>query len=92
VFPPDRAEVAIDAQAPQIILKAEGGRAPLSWLINGAPIEGTSFEGTSFEGTSFEGTGETVVTTLAKRDLGFVKLTVIDRDGRLDRATVRIAE
>jgi penicillin-binding protein 1C len=75
-FPPDRAEleVAADAADP-IMLKAEGGALPLTWLIDGAPL----------------------VVEPGQREVawqpggrGFVKLSVIDAEGRADRVTIRI--
>ena len=74
-FPPDRAEVEIeDADAP-VLLKAEGGVLPLTWLADGAPLP-------------LDGNAREVVWN--PRGLGFVKLSVIDARGRVDRVTVRL--
>ena len=41
-FPPDRTELEAEAldddDKPQIVLKAEGGTLPLTWLADGQPI------------------------------------------------------
>ncbi|MGF1649385.1 MAG: penicillin-binding protein 1C [Hyphomicrobiaceae bacterium] len=74
-FPPDLAEVAIPASEPEIVLKATGGELPLTWLVDGKPI------GESLSDPSI---------VVPVRESGFVTLTVIDRRGLSDRATVRI--
>jgi penicillin-binding protein 1C len=73
-FPPDRAEVEVAADMP-VVLKAEGGALPLTWMVDGAPIPDTA----------------------GKREIqwqpdgrGFVRLSVIDAKGRVDRVTVRL--
>jgi len=75
-FPPDRAELEIekDAQAP-LVLKAEGGVLPLTWLVDGAPIASEAHRRD--------------VTWNPDTD-GFVKLSVVDAKGRVDRVTVRL--
>ncbi|MEQ1711629.1 MAG: penicillin-binding protein 1C, partial [Hyphomicrobium sp.] len=75
-FPPDRAELEIDAADPDaVVLKAEGGALPLTWLVDGAPI------------ASEPGRREV---TWQPGSRGFVKLSVIDAEGRADRVTVRL--
>ncbi len=75
-FPPDRAELEIDASEPDaVVLKAEGGALPLTWLVDGAPI-------------SSEPNRREVEWQPGSR--GFVKLSVIDAAGRADRVTVRL--
>src|SRR5690606_33867873 len=40
-FPPNGAVVPLpdpDAKEPSLQFKADGGRAPLTWLVNGAPL------------------------------------------------------
>ena len=59
----------------QILLKAEGGTLPLTWLADGKPL------------TSPPHTREAVFTPEGR---GFVKLSVIDAKGRVDRVTVRV--
>jgi penicillin-binding protein 1C len=75
-FPPDRAEIEADpSDGETIMLKAEGGRLPLTWLVDGKPIDS---DPTRREAT-LEGLGR-----------GFVKVSVIDAAGRSDRVTVRL--
>lgn len=73
-FPPDRAEVATEADAP-LQLKASGGVLPLTWLIDGAPIRSDP----RAREVVWQPDGP-----------GFVKLSVIDAKGRVDRVTVRL--
>ncbi len=73
-FPPDRAEVETDADAP-VQFKASGGVLPLTWLVNGAPIESDP----RARQVAWQPGGP-----------GFVKLSVIDAKGRVDRVTVRL--
>ena len=75
-FPPDRAELEVDAsEASEVVLKADGGALPLTWLVDGAPIPS-------------EPAGREAVWQPVGR--GFTKLSVIDAEGRADRVTVRI--
>ena len=75
-FPPDRAELDVeDGDTSGIMVKAEGGALPLTWLVDGVPI----------------------ATDPARREVelpavgrGFLKLSVIDANGRADRVTVRL--
>jgi penicillin-binding protein 1C len=73
-FPPDRAEVETEEDAP-VQLKANGGVLPLTWLVNGAPIES-------------DPRARQVV--WRPEGPGFVKLSVVDAKGRVDRVTVRL--
>jgi penicillin-binding protein 1C len=73
-FPPDRAEVETEGDDP-VLLKASGGVLPLTWLVNGAPI------------TSDPRTRQVVWQPDGD---GFVKLSVVDAKGRVDRVTVRL--
>lgn len=57
-----------------ILLKAEGGKAPLTWLVNGLLIG--SFD--RFQPAQYLPTGE-----------GNARITVVDSEGRADTATVR---
>lgn len=79
-FPPDRSEVDTP-DGPEtgtldpLLLKADGGTLPLTWLADGRPIG----------------------TEPHRRELvwqpdgrGFVKLSVIDAKGQVDRVTVRL--
>jgi penicillin-binding protein 1C len=75
-FPPDRAELDLaGGDAEPLVLKAEGGALPLTWLINGVPI-------------GSEPHRREVIWRPEAR--GFVKLSVIDANGRVDRVTVRL--
>ena len=75
-FPPDRAELEADADAPEaIVLKAEGGALPLTWLVDGAPIASEPHR----REAHWQPAGS-----------GFAKVSVIDANGRVDRVTVRL--
>jgi penicillin-binding protein 1C len=73
-FPPDRAEVEAEADAP-VQFKASGGVLPLTWLVNGSPIRSDP---------------RARQVTWQPEGPGFVKLSVIDARGRVDRVTVRM--
>ena len=73
-FPPDRAEVETEQDSP-VLFKANGGVLPLTWLVDGAPI------------TSDPRTRQVVWQPPGP---GFVKLSVIDAKGHVDRVTVRM--
>ena len=73
-FPPDRAEVETGEDDP-VLFKASGGVLPLTWLVDGAPI------------TSDPRARQVVWQPSGP---GFVKLSVIDAKGRVDRVTVRM--
>ena len=73
-FPPDRAEVEAEGDAP-VQLKASGGALPLTWLVNGAPIDS-------------DPRARQVI--WMPEGPGFVRLSVIDAKGRVDRVTVRL--
>lgn len=76
-FPPDKAELeaASVGDTSEIVLKAEGGVLPLTWLVDGAPLD------------TSDGTRQ----ALWKPDApGFARISVIDAEGRADRVTVRL--
>jgi penicillin-binding protein 1C len=73
-FPPDRAEVETESDDP-LLLKASGGVLPLTWLVNGAPI-------------ASDPRARQVV--WQPDGSGFVKFSVVDAKGRVDRVTVRL--
>ena len=76
-FPPNGATVPlpdVDAKDKNIVLKADGGREPLTWLVNGQVVG--SFD--RFQPALYAPSGE-----------GFAKITVVDASGRSDSAEVR---
>lgn len=73
-YPPDRAEVETETGDP-LLLKANGGVLPLTWLVNGAPIASNP----RTRDVIWQPDGD-----------GFVKLSVVDAKGRVDRVTVRL--
>ncbi len=78
VFPPNKAELDAPGDTTRsrpIVLKARGGKLPLTWLIDGKPLN--SPEHRSAAHWTPDGAG-------------FVKLTVIDANGRSDRVSVRL--
>ena len=76
-FPPNGATVPLplaDAKDKTILLKADGGNAPLTWLVNGALLG--SFD--RFQPAFYVPEGE-----------GVARITVVDSRGRSDSAQVR---
>jgi penicillin-binding protein 1C len=75
-FPPDRAEleVALEEDGP-VLLKGRGGVLPLTWLVDGSPIQSDP----RARYAAWQPGGK-----------GFAKLSVIDAKGRVDRVTVRL--
>jgi penicillin-binding protein 1C len=74
-FPLDRSEVEVADSETPLVLKAEGGALPLTWMADGAPI-------------AVEGDARQAIWRPDGR--GFVRLSVIDAKGRVDRVTVRL--
>ena len=75
-FPPDRSEVEVDAgYGDAVVIKAEGGALPLTWLVDGEPIPSD----VSRREAVWQPAGR-----------GFTKLSVIDAKGKADRVTVRV--
>ncbi len=77
VFPPNGATVPIPdvtAKDKTIVLKADGGRSPLTWLVNGALVG--SFD--RFQPVLYAPLGE-----------GIAHITVVDAQGRSDTSEVR---
>ncbi len=58
-----------------LALKAEGGKLPLTWMINGAPIKANRARRTTF---------------WKPKEKGFVRLGVLDALGRADSVLVRV--
>jgi penicillin-binding protein 1C len=76
-FPPHGAVVplpAANAKEPAITLRADGGKAPLTWLVNGALVG--SFD--RFAAATYVPPGE-----------GVARVTVVDADGRSDTSEIR---
>ncbi len=75
-FPPDRSELDVaDRAGEPLVLKARGGALPLTWLVNGKPIDSTAHRRTAF--WTPEGNG-------------FVNVSVIDASGQAARVHVRL--
>jgi penicillin-binding protein 1C len=78
-FPPDGSRVAFAQTtvglSETIALKVEGGTLPLTWFVNGAPFAQKSLKRTLF----WKPDGE-----------GFVRLTIIDRQGLSDSVVFRL--
>ncbi|MEZ5898369.1 MAG: penicillin-binding protein 1C [Hyphomicrobiaceae bacterium] len=75
-FPPDRSEIeTMDVEDTGLVLKAEGGSLPLTWLIDGAPIKSDPHA----REVMWQPGGP-----------GFAKLTVMDSQGHVDRASIRV--
>ncbi len=93
-FPPDRVDLELEFEravqradngsavkktaaerAAPILLKAQGGALPLTWLVNGRPINSSGHRRSAM---------------FTPQGRGFVKLSVIDARGRVDRVTVRL--
>ena len=75
-FPPDKAQLEMPASDDrEIVLKAEGGALPLTWLVDGAPLAAAP----DSRHVSWTPTG-----------MGFARISVVDADGRADGVTVRL--
>ena len=76
-FPPDRADLETDGgPTPDgILLKADGGALPLTWLVDGEPL-------------AVEPDRRDILWQPLGR--GFAKISVIDAKGRTDRVEVRV--
>ena len=75
-FPPDRAELETDKGEPAtVVLKAEGGALPLTWLADGRPIVSDAARRDA---------------TWHPDGRGFAHISVIDARGRSDRVDVRL--
>ena len=74
-FPPDGAKVDLDGGADALNLKALGGRLPLAWFVNGAPVA----QGDWRRQSQWKPDGA-----------GFARVTVIDAQGASDTAVIRV--
>ena len=78
VFPPDGSSLDLRSSgegARDVQLKAQGGSAPLTWIVDGRPLR----EPSSRRETSFVPLG-----------LGFTRILVMDAKGATDSVTVRL--
>lgn len=73
VFPPDGATLPHPAGAQRLVLRAQGGRLPLRWLVDGRPITSLPFR----RRVDWRPGGR-----------GRVRITVIDRDGDSDSSSI----
>ena len=73
---PRRARGRGAATSTGVVVKAEGGALPLTWLVDGVPIAVRSRQRRDAE--------------LPAGGRGFLKLSVIDAKGRADRVTIRL--
>ena len=82
-FPPDRVDLELEREtdslsgkemALPVMFKAEGGALPLTWLADGKPLSSPAHR----RDVAFTPSGK-----------GFVKISVIDAKGHVDRVTVR---
>jgi len=75
-FPPDRAEVALESDgADAVVLKAEGGALPLTWLVDDQPLASAPHRREA---------------AWHPDSHGFARITVVDAKGRVDRVTIRL--
>lgn len=73
-FPPDRAEIEVE-EGVGVLVRASGGALPLTWLLDGEPIDSDPSRREA---------------ELPAGRRGFFKLSVIDAKGRADRVTIRL--
>jgi penicillin-binding protein 1C len=73
-FPPDRSEVEVGADGGTLVVRAENGTLPLTWLVDGRPVATAPHQ------------REAQITA----EPGFLRVTVIDAVGRVDRVSVRV--
>jgi penicillin-binding protein 1C len=75
-FPPDRAEIEVDeGDNGAVVVKAEGGALPLTWMLDGEPI-------------ASDPARREVELPAGRR--GFFRLSVVDARGRTDRVAIRL--
>src|SRR5262249_24570176 len=75
-FPPDRSVIEhAEGEEAGIIVTAEGGALPLTWLLDGVSLDA-------------DPAARQAELPAAAR--GFIRLTVIDAEGRADRVSVRL--
>ena len=64
-----------EAEKLPVALKAEGGTLPLTWLVDGVPLQSSPHRRDAF---------------LKPSGPGFVQITVVDAEGRSDRTQIRL--
>lgn len=75
-FPPDKAELEQDPGPDRaVVLKAEGGLLPLTWLVDGTPIPAGP---------------DSRQAVWTPGGIGFAHISVVDAQGRADRVTIRL--
>lgn len=79
-FPPSNSDVelaAVEGKADKlpVALKAEGGALPLTWLVNGVPLDSSPHRRDTF---------------MKPLGPGFVQITVVDAEGHSDRTQIRL--
>ncbi len=79
-FPPPNSEIELTSvegrpEKLPVVLKAEGGTLPLTWLVDGVPLHSAPYRRDAF---------------LVPPGAGFVQITVVDADGRADRTQIRL--
>ena len=74
-FPPDGAVVELNEADPALILRADGGSKPLRWVVDGTPLPA----GDAYAQTEWQ-----------PREEGFVRVTVIDAEGRSASSRIRL--
>lgn len=80
-FPPNESQLELlkdeNGGKLPIALKAQGGALPLTWLVDGKPIQSRVNKREAFWHPD---------------GLGFVKLSVVDANGKVDRIDIRVIE
>ncbi len=79
-FPPSNSDLelaAVEGKADKlpVALKAEGGALPLTWLVNGVPLNSSPHRRDAF---------------MKPLGPGFVQITVVDAEGHSDRTQIRL--
>ena len=74
-FPPDNAELELGGGPRPVVLKAEGGVLPLTWMVDDAPVPSDGFS----REANFVPSGP-----------GFARVSVVDATGKVDRVQVTL--
>ena len=77
LFPLDRARIALPAAGRPLLLEAEGGARPLTWLVDGAPLVGRA------RGARAQWRPD---------GPGFSRVVLVDAEGRRSEARVQLVE